>query len=445
MKILILSNYPWEKTNSFGNTYSSIFGKVSNTEIAHIYMFDGQPDSEANITAYYQIPEREVMSTFFRRRRGQGAGRIIEPKQNQIEEKSVPKEESASLYKKILSFGKRSHSSLLFMAREFVWKHGHVNYDGLIDFVKSFQPDLFFLPYSNTYYTNRIALYIKEHYDVPLVVEMAMDHYSLNRVSWNPLFWIDRFGKRRIIRKLADKSEMFYAISKKLKEEIEHDLGVPCKVLYKTPDKTRMMSPYTQAKINKVRFLFTGNIYANRWRSLALLASELKRQQFGHLDIYTASPITRAIDKALNVDGFSSIHPPVSQEEVIKLQNEADVLVHVEAFDRYNKSLVRCAISTKIMDYLSAGRCILAIGPSDISSVEYLSDNGLALIANSKQGLNDQVSRIRGNLDVLTEYAGRCQDFVHCHLDEDALRESFYDGLQLIVEHYRETNVANNN
>ena len=436
MKILVLSNYPWEKTNSFGNTYSSLFGKVSNTEIDHIYMFDGQPDTETNITAYYQIPEREVMSSFFRRRRGKGAGRIIEPKKNHIEEKSAPKEKSVSLYYKILRFGKRNHSSLLFMAREFVWKHGRVNYDGLIDFVKSFQPDLFFLPYSNTFYTNRIALYIKEHYDVPLVVEMAMDHYSLNRVSYNPLFWIDRFSKRRIIRKLADKSEMFYAISKKLKEEIENDLGVPCKVLYKTPDKTRMVSLYTQAKVNEVRFLFTGNIYANRWRSLALLASELKREQFGHLDIYTASPITKAIDKALNVDGFSSIHSPVSQEKVIKLQNAADVLVHVEAFDRYNKSLVRCAISTKIMDYLSAGRCILAIGPSDISSVEYLSDNGLAIIANSKQDLSKQVTRIRENISVITEYAGRCRDFVRYHLDEDAIRESFYNDLQSIINQF---------
>ncbi len=442
MKILILSNYPWEKTNSFGNTYSSIFGKVSNTEIAHIYMFDGQPDTEANITAYYQIPEREVMSSFFRRRQGKGAGRIIEPKQIQIEEKSAPKEESVSLYFKILKFGKRSHLSLLFMAREFVWKYGRVNYDGLIDFVKSFKPDLFFLPYSNTYYTNRIALYIKEHYDVPLVVEMAMDHYSLNRVSCNPLFWINRFGKRRIIRKLADKSEMFYAISKKLKEEIEHDLGVPCKVLYKTPDKTRMVSPYTQSKVNEVRFLFTGNIYANRWRSLALLASELKRQRFGHLDIYTASPITKAIDKALNVDGFSSLHLPVSQKEVIKLQNAADVLVHAEAFDKYNKSLVRCAISTKIMDYLSAGRCILSIGPSDISSVEYLSDNGLALIADSEQGLREQITQIRENVNVIAEYAGRCQDFVQCYLDEDAIRDSFYIDLQLIVDHYKETKVT---
>lgn len=434
MKILILSNYPWEKTNSFGNTYSSIFGKVSNTEIAHIYMFDGQPDTEANITAYYQIPEREVMSSFFRRRRGKGAGRIIEPKQKQIEEKSVPKEESVSLYNKLLRFGKRSHSSLLFIAREFVWKHGWVNYDGLIDFVKSFQPDLFFLPYSNTYYTNRIALYIKNHYEVPLVVEMAMDHYSLNRVSWNPLFWIDRFGKRRIIRKLAEKSEMFYAISKKLKEELERDLGVPCKVLYKTPDRTRMMTPYTQAKEDAVRFLFTGNIYANRWRSLALLAAELKRQQFGHLDVYTASPITKAIEKALNIDGFSSLHSPVSQEEVIKLQNKADILVHVEAFDKYNKSLVRCAISTKIMDYLSAGRCILAIGPSDVSSIEYLSDNKIALIANSKQSLSVQVSLIKEEVNLISEYAERCHDFVTNQLDEEKIRKVFYDDLQSIIE-----------
>ena len=43
-----------KKDNSFGNTYSSIFGKIDNIEIAHIYLMAGRPDKEDVISCYYR-------------------------------------------------------------------------------------------------------------------------------------------------------------------------------------------------------------------------------------------------------------------------------------------------------------------------------------------------------------------------------------------------------
>ena len=436
MRILILSNYPWKNNNSFGNTYSSIFGKVPDTEIAHIYMFDGKPDPVQNIKAYYKIPEREVFRSVFKLKRGCGVGKRIDVPTTIENEKTGFLKGNTSLYGKLLSFGKRSHLGLMFAARELAWKLGRVNYNDLMEFVEEFKPDIFFLPYSNVYYTNRIALYIKKHYDVPMVLEMAMDHYTLKRVSWNPFFWIDRFGKRKMIRRLTKQSELLFVISKKLKEELENALDVHCEILYKTPDKTRAFKPYMpDGKTTK--FLFTGNISANRWKSLALLANEIRRQEFGHFDIYTATPISKSISKSLNIESYSVIHPPVSQSEVIDLQNNADILVHAESFDKYNKSLVRCAISTKIMDYLSVGRCILAIGPSDISSIEYLADNNVAIVADSKQKLAEQIKLIKENRNIIEEYAAKGREYVENKLDEDVIRTGFYNTLQHIIDNYR--------
>ena len=75
MRILMLSQYPWKKDNSFGNTYSSIFGKIEGIEIAHIYLMEGQPDNEEVVTHYYQIPEKEIMRSCLKLwNRGAGAG-----------------------------------------------------------------------------------------------------------------------------------------------------------------------------------------------------------------------------------------------------------------------------------------------------------------------------------------------------------------------------------
>ena len=325
----------------------------------------------------------------------------------------------------------------MFLARELAWKMGKINYDGMIDFVKDFKPDLFFLPYYHLYYTNRLACYIKQHINIPMVLEMAMDHYSLNRVSYSPIFWIDRFAKRAMIRKLVRESEMMFVISKKLKEEIERDLLIPCRILYKTPDESRVYQPYSPNSNETVNYLFTGNIYANRWKTLAMLARVLEQQGGGKLDVFTATPISKEMDKALNIEGASKIHAPVSQKEVIDLQNKADILVHAEAFDKYNKSLVRCAISTKIMDYLSVGRCILAIGPSDISSMEYLSDNDLALSASTINQLFEIVKRINSDHSIISKYAEKSCEYVTKKLDASQLRHLLYNDLQGVIDDYK--------
>ena len=436
MRILILSNYPWKNNNSFGNTYSSIFSGVHDTEIAHIYMYSGIPDSVPNVTRYYQILERDVMKSVFKRSMRVGKRVAIDREVNVLERETNRTKESNTSYSKLLSFGRKHHWHLLLWARELAWKYGMVDFDGLMAFVRDFNPDIFFLPFSNVFFTNRLALYIKDHYDVPMVMEMAMDHYSLHRISFNPLFWIDRFAKRRMIRKVAKKSEHIFVVSTRLKQLLEKDLGIPCTVLYKTPDSNRSIKPYVFSDAT-VSFLFTGNIFSNRWKSLAMLAKELKKHGFGHLSVYTASPITRSIKRALEVEGYSNVYPAVSQMEVIKLQNEADVLVHAEGFDEYNKSLVRCAISTKIMDYLSVGRCILAIGPPDIASIEYLSENNVALIAKNEEELSRIITLIQRNRQVIEEYAKKGLEYSKVFLSAPQMRQQLYDKLESIITNYK--------
>lgn len=441
MKILLISQYPWKKDNSFGNTYSSIFGKIERIEIAHIYLMSGIPDEERVVTQYYEIPESEVISSFLKPwKKVEGAGHVFHPDwsiKSSVNETENIKDSHKSLYGKLLAFGKRHHWNLMFFARELAWKYGRINFQGLMQFVEDFKPDLFFLPFSNLYYTNRLALYIKKHYDIPMVMEMAMDHYSLKRLSFNPLFWIDRFGKRRMIRRLAKYSEKIYVISQRLKDELEGSLHIPCEVLYKIPDEKRESMPY-EGPHEPIRFLFTGNIYANRWKSLKLLADTLNDTRAGVLDIYTANPITNDIDKALNIAGVSTIHKPVSQDKVIDLQNNADVLVHVEAFDLANKLLVRCAISTKIMDYLSVGRTILAIGPSDVASIEYLHQNDLALSANTEEDVKAIVSKIKNKPQILMQYAKKGRDYVKYNLNATELRQGLFNSLQNVVSSYKE-------
>ena len=426
----MISRHCWNKENSFGNTYSNIFGEVPNIEIAHVYLMEGTPDYESVVSRYFHISEKQIFKSVFCKNMEVGEEVFASFQTNTKGDASM-----IAQYHKMLTFGKKYRWAVLNWARELAWLIGKVDYQGLMEFVKSFSPDVLFIPYNNVFFSNRIALKVSKTLNIPMVLNMEMDHYSLNRISYNPFFWIDRLLKRRIIRKLVNRASFVYVISEKLKQEYELLLKKDCKVLYKIPDLTRKKYDYKPSD-KVVHYLFTGNISANRWKSLALLTSELKKYDNCVFDIYTATPISKEMQKALYIPGKSLIHRPVSQNEIIALQNSADVLVHAEAFDKYNKSLVRCAISTKIMDYLSVGRCILAIGPADVASIEYLKNNDLGIIAYDSKTIQNCVNSTNDS-KTRTFYSKKAMAFVSTQLDANKLRTQLLGELQSAIDSYK--------
>ena len=89
------------------------------------------------------------------------------------------------------------------------------------------------------------------------------------------------------------------------------------------------------------------------------------------------------------------------------------------------------------MDYLSVGRCILAIGPKEVSSFEYLEDNHLALIAGSKEELSQIIRNMAENRTMISEYAKRSYEYVSTQLDPKEKRKDLYDTLQAVIDNYK--------
>ena len=86
------------------------------------------------------------------------------------------------------------------------------------------------------------------------------------------------------------------------------------------------------------------------------------------------------------------------------------------------------------MDYISSGRCILAIGPSGIASLDYLSENNLAAMAYSESEVKSQVRKLNSNHALIKEIADNNVIFLHNTLDEKSQREKFKADLESIVK-----------
>ena len=429
MRILIISRSPWRLDNSFGNTYSSIFRDMKDVEIANIYLADGVPEYEENVKAYYQVSERELVEEFKHPFSLKKVGKVAYAENSSD---THEKEKDA----KYMAVGKARRWPLMYIMRDFIWKFGKIDYVGMDKFVEDFNPDIIFLPYYYATYVFRVALHLQKKFNLPMTGEACLDIYSLKQLSFDPLFWINRFNIRRWIRKAARHSASLYLISEKMRRDFQKYLKLPCKILYKIPDFGRMQNEYENMH-TPVRFLFTGNIGANRWKSLGMLADALQRNRFGHLDIYTATPLTNKMIRRLNIDGYSEVHAPVTQDEVRRLQDESDVLVHAESFDLANRLLVRYSISTKIMDYLCVGRTILGIGPSDIASIEYLRDNDVAMIATNENELNRVISLLKESPNIIKKYSRKGVCFARFQMNADEMKAALRTDMQEIIDHYR--------
>lgn len=424
MKILVISRTPWRLDNSFGNTYSSIFSKIDDIEIAHIYLADGFPEPEAVVKKYFQVSESKVIRTFFKKR----------TTSNAVGCEVLPSVENKTILDSTVTAAQKIRLPLFYIIRDFLWHYGNINYDGMESFARDFKPDLIFAPLYYAKYVSRVIIKLQKALNIPLVLECSLDVYSLHQVSFDPFYWINRLSVRHTIRKVIKKTSLLYTISDMMRTDYEKMLGVPCKILYKFPDLSRGLGTYKRQKNKPIHFLYTGNIGDGRWKTLSKLGMALKENKFGILDVYTATPITEEIKAELEIDGFSTVHNPVSQKEVIKLQGEADILVHAESFEKKNKLLVRYSISTKIMDYLCAGRTIFAIGPNDIASIEFLKLNNLALCASSDSEISDVVTNLKQFPEQIDAMSVKGLDYVLANLDASKMRKDLFNELKYISE-----------
>mgnify|MGYP003289026864 CR=1 FL=1 len=410
LRILVISRTPWRNDNSFGNTASNLFDRMEDVDIANICLADGLPFENKNVSRYFHVSEKSVANSIFKEHSKENSiGGEVYPIL-QSKESIVVKDKS--LFARAVKYGKQHQTPLFFLLREVIWKYGNIGYDDMINFIKDYKPDVIFSSMYYAGYVNRVMIEIHKTIKIPIVLSAGIDVYTLKQISFDPFYWINRFYVRYKTRQIAKISDLLYVISEKQKKDYQRIFSLPIKVKYKIPDKSRSQYDYIKPS-RPVRYFYAGNLGLGRWKSLALLVKVLKQTGNGFLDIYTQTLLNDNQLSLLNVEGVCVVHPPISQDDVIRLQNAADVLVHVESFNLKNKLEVRYAISTKIMDYISVGRCILAIGPSDIASMMYLNERNLAYIVSDDENLFSIVKQLNTSETKIIECAERNKQYVN--------------------------------
>lgn len=399
MNILVLSIAPWRTDNSVGNTLSNIFDNFPDAHIANIYLKPGKPKNEV-CQSYFHIDEKLLL----KRKCGESFTR-----EEILDEYCVStlNQSESEVYDKL----RQKRYTILFIIRELIWKLFSWKSKELKGFVKDFAPDVIFLLLNETVYSNKIALYVQKIAQRPMVGYLWDDIYR-HKTKKNPIRFLYQTCIRRAIKKAASKCSCLYTISEIQRKEYSEIFQKECRLLWKGMNFSNE-EPIVEIH-SPIRLLYTGNLGLGRYKQLEAIGEALQdinaEEKVAELNIYTLTPITDKMKKALERPDFVRLNGAVSAEKVQQLQREADILIHVESFEKQEILAVRQSFSTKIVDYFYQAKCIFAVGPKNVASVDYLRKNDAAVVAVSEEEIRKRLAELLTDKEKILAYGQKAWD-----------------------------------
>lgn len=400
MRILVISETPWNTNNSFGNSFANIFDGMENIEIANLYFREGIVNDE-KISMAYKCTAKMILRSFRN-------WHYIPGEETKIEKIPGDKNGWSLSERRVINFVRKYRFKIFYWIYYSIWYFGNWYNDNLKKFIDSFNPDLMFCPIYANAYMNRIVLKVNDYLKIPLCGYISDDNYTLHVFSLSPLYWIDRFLARRWVGRAAKRCDILYVISEIQKEEYDKIFSKNCHILTKGSNFHKEHPP-----INKqgpiIRLVYAGNIGSERWKSLSEIGKAIKRinrdEKKMKLDIYTGTPLTKSMKKALDIVDCVEIKGNIPYEEVLRQQALADILVHVEPTGFAYRLTAHHGFSTKLVDYMAAYRAVFAYGLSNQASIAHLKHFDAALIASDSEQTYVVFKNIIQNPGIINEYA----------------------------------------
>lgn len=416
--ILITSITSWNQ-RSGSNTFSTLFERFDSADLANLYVRPEIPDSPV-CSRYFNIREWLVVRSIFKR----GTSTGLEVKRQEYSSvNDLSKEQNKD------RFFSKNRKRIYLWLREIAWLLGKWKSKELDDFLKDFKPEVLFFPIESYPYFNRINEYIIKCCKPKKVIGYLWDdNFTYKQHPYNIFHRIERYFLRKQVRALVANCTNVLAISPKMKEECDREFGIDSILLTKPICEQSEFVPYIPG--DPIRMLYTGKLIIGRDKTIVEVVKAIQKVNANGqkviLDIYTNTELSKNMKQKIEIPGCCQLHAPVSQQDVLKLQKDADILLFVESMS--NRDLTaRLSFSTKLTDYFSAGKCIWAIGNRDLGPISYIESEKAGLVSWDKESIERVLSSMAENPTLVTEYAKCAADCGKKNHDKGIIEERLMD------------------
>ncbi len=399
MKVLIISNNSFSKTQCNGKTLKSFFSGLDPDNIAQLYFGNNEfPDLEV-CHNYYRITETQVVKSLMNL--------------------SFSTSNTHSLLMKYRTENKYKESSLmqllkknagnLSLFREFIWDFHTWDTKELKNWIEEFNPNLIFTLLGNNVYVHKIALKLSKRYRLPLVAYFT-DDYVINSTANT---WIEKCHYKQICKqyeKTMSNTSLQYVIGEKMKQDYSIKYKRKFGVLGNCIDFSKFshLNPIKIDKSQPITISFIGGIHSNRWKSIVQLGYIIKRINEKNglqlvVKVFTMGTLDNVIKKAFDNAGIEFCGA-LNDKEVIDQIEKSHFLLHVESFDEKYRKYVKYSISTKISECLVSKRMIIAYGPHEVASISLINDNSFGCCLTDLDDENQIICKLEKAIENYNTY-----------------------------------------
>lgn len=290
------------------------------------------------------------------------------------------------------------HTPTIEIMRRILWRKKYWCTDKLNDWLDEFQPECIFYNFSNHIFTQQIALYVAERYNIPIITAIGDDFYFNDQKSYSPAYHLYRTIFKKLTRQILNrKNSSAVYCSDKIRDKYNNEFGLNGETIYLSSSLKR--KPFSPINISKPIVAYFGNIRLGRNDSLVDVANALRKINSEYkLEVYAGesdpSYYQKLKDHPNIVYGGS-----IPYSKVQERTGACDIVVVVEGFKPENIAYTRYSLSTKAADSLASGATVLAYGPADAGVIGYLVDTKATVACTRPDMLEESIRSLFGNVE----------------------------------------------
>ncbi len=384
-RVLVISHNVLSLSSNMGKTLISYFSSWNKDELAEFYIHSEVPTDRITEN-YYRITDKDMLKSILKRK----SGNIFTGKDVQDDRISARTDEgmTAKIYQR-----SRQRTPFIYFARNLIWSLGKWNTKKFERWVDEFDPEAVFFASGDYAFMYKIALKTAKKRNIPLYI-CCMDDFYLNNKNEN------KFGGKlihkkfmRSVRSAMDYATAAFCICDKMSKEYSELFGIESHTLHTPSTLTERLS--SDEKTNRISYI--GNLGYRRNEQLASLGRALMnidcKGKPDRIDVYSGEKREDILSLMTDENGINFCGE-INADEVKRVMAKSMLLIHTESFDNKNRERVKYSVSTKIADSLASGTCLIAYGPDDVASMEYLINNSAAFCITQNDNAEDMLKKI---------------------------------------------------
>ncbi len=385
-RVLLVSHNVLSRNTNNGRTMGSYFAGWEKDRIAQLF-FQAEVPTDPLCENYFRYTDQDALKSLLQRnRKGRRLGAAdIEPQR--------PDSADTGALAGVYNYG-RKRSPLIYLGRDGVWRLSGWKNSGMREWISEFDPEVLFFVSGDYAFPYRIVSEIAKEFKVPYVVCCYDDYYLFNR---NQGRFLGNFRQKQFMKTAEpalEKAARILTLNDSMAEAYRERFQRECTVLHMAAAVPEDEGPEIEEKSG---IAFLGGLGLGREMQLVEIAgalAEIKDPAVPKvIDVYSGEQDPGTLSRLTACPGIR-FHGAVAGDQVAEIIRRSRAVIHTESFDPVMRGRVRYSLSTKIPESLGSGTCLLAYGPAEAASMEYLRRNEAAFTATSREELRPALEGI---------------------------------------------------